>query len=53
MISAYFTAVIPSHNCTEMLREAIQSILAPSSEDFELITVDDGSTDSSLDVVFQ
>lgn len=42
-----FSIVIPVYNVEKYLCECIDSILRQTFEDFELILVDDGSTDSS------
>lgn len=42
------TVAMPAYNAAAHLREAVDSILAQSFEDFELLVVDDGSTDSTL-----
>lgn len=39
--------VLPVYNCEDYLRGCIDSLLAQSFGDFELITIDDGSTDKS------
>ena len=39
--------IVPVYNCEQYLKECVDSILAQSLEDFELILVNDGSTDSS------
>lgn len=39
--------IIPVYNVEKYLRECLDSILAQSYKDFEIILVDDGSTDSS------
>lgn len=43
----YFTVVIPTYNRMGMLVNAIDSVLAQDFRDFELIVVDDGSTDGT------
>jgi len=45
------TVVIPSYNRTQFIAEAIQSVLEQTFRDFELIVVDDGSTDDTAAVV--
>jgi glycosyltransferase involved in cell wall biosynthesis len=39
------SVIIPTHNRASMVKEAIESVLAQSYTDRELIVVDDGSTD--------
>lgn len=41
----FLSVVIPVFNRRELLRRAIQSVLKQTFKDFELIVVDDGSTD--------
>lgn len=42
------SVVIPVHNAGKFLKECVESILAQSCEDWELILVENGSTDNSL-----
>ena len=46
----YVTIVIPVYNAEKYLGECIDSVLAQSFGDFELILVDDGSKDSSGEI---
>lgn len=45
------SVIIPVHNKAPWLRESIGSVLAQTFRDFELICVDDLSTDDSLEVL--
>lgn len=47
------TVVVPCYNHAQFIAGTIHSILAQSYGDFEIVAVDDGSTDSSLDVLQQ
>nr|WP_235861570.1 glycosyltransferase [Tersicoccus phoenicis] len=47
------TVAICTYNRAEFLRESIQSVLAQTLQDFEIIVVDDGSTDHTREVVEQ
>lgn len=45
------SVIIPTHNRRDFVREAIASVLVQTYQDFELIVVDDGSTDRTEDAV--
>ena len=47
------SVIIPAYNAEHCIRRAIDSILAQSYEDFEVVVVDDGSTDGTAEVVKQ
>ena len=42
-----FSVIIPAHNRYDMARRAVESVLAQTLTDYELILVDDGSTDDT------
>ena len=42
--------IVPVYNASQYLRECIESILSQSFRDFELILINDGSTDDSLSI---
>jgi glycosyltransferase involved in cell wall biosynthesis len=42
------TVLLPVYNGERYLREAVESILAQTFEAFELLIVDDGSTDGTI-----
>ena len=43
--------VIANYNYGRFLEEAIQSVLSQSCNDYELIIVDGGSTDNSVEII--
>jgi glycosyltransferase involved in cell wall biosynthesis len=45
------TVVIPTYNRAHLLRGCIQSVLAQSFPDLEVVVIDDGSTDNTSQVV--
>lgn len=47
----FFSIIIPSYNRASIVERAINSVLAQSYLDFEILVVDDGSTDSTQTVV--
>lgn len=46
----FFSIIVPTYNNENELKKCIDSILAQSYSDFELIIVDDGSTDGTPDI---
>jgi glycosyltransferase involved in cell wall biosynthesis len=47
----FFSVVIPVYNRADALKTAIESVLAQSDQDFEIVVVDDGSKDDPKAVV--
>ncbi|HWR57857.1 MAG TPA: glycosyltransferase family 2 protein, partial [Thermodesulfovibrionales bacterium] len=45
--SPLFSVILPTHNRADMLRRAVNSVLAQTFNNFELIIVDDGSNDDT------
>jgi len=45
------SVLLPAFNAQAHLRESIESILAQTFEDFELLIINDGSTDQSLEIM--
>lgn len=50
-VSPFFSIVLPTYNRASLIGPAIRSVLNQRFEDFELIIVDDGSTDNTKEVV--
>jgi len=46
-----FSIIIPTFNSSGRLKNAIKSVLSQTWQDFELIIVDDGSVDDTMEVV--
>jgi len=47
----FISVVMSTYNDEAFIGEAIQSILSQSHHDFELIIIDDGSSDKTLDII--
>ena len=47
----FFSVILPTHNRATFIGQAIDSILLQSFTNFELIIIDDGSTDNTKEVV--
>ena len=50
-ISPFLSVVVPVYNVSKYLEECLDSVLQQSFKDFEVLLVNDGSTDGSLDLL--
>ena len=50
-MSPYFSVIIPTFNRQDFVKKAIDSVLSQMFIDFELIVVDDGSTDGTKNLI--
>ncbi len=46
-----FSVIIPAHNSAQFIRETLESVRAQTFQDFEVIVVDDGSTDNTWQAI--
>ncbi len=49
--SPLVSVIIPAYNASEWISETLDSILSQSFKDYEIIVVNDGSTDNTVEVV--
>ncbi|HLP51912.1 MAG TPA: glycosyltransferase family A protein [Chitinophagales bacterium] len=50
-MAAFFSIIMPTYNRAALISRAIKSVLAQTYTDWELVIVDDGSTDNTKEVV--
>lgn len=51
MLKPFFTVITVTYNSSQFVRDAIESVLASTFTDFELIIGDDCSTDNTWDII--
>ena len=51
MSNAKISVIIPVYNCEEYIGNTLKSVINQDFNDFEIIVIDDGSTDNSLEVI--
>ena len=49
--SPLFSVVIPTYNCADFLKRALSSVFVQTYQNFEVIVVDNSSTDNTEDVL--
>ena len=47
----FFSVVIPVYNKEKEIRSTLETVLVQSFIDFEVVLVDDGSSDGSMEIV--
>ena len=47
------SVVVPVYNVEDFLRECLDTIVNQSLKDIEIICINDGSTDKSLDILYE
>ena len=48
-MSCEVSVIIPNYNCIEFLPKALDSVLQQSNVSYEILVIDDGSSDGSRD----
>ena len=50
-MSDMISIIIPAYNAADYLAQTIESVLNQTYSDFELILIDDGSTDRTREII--
>jgi glycosyltransferase involved in cell wall biosynthesis len=45
------TVLIPAYNCEKYISTAIESVLNQNYSDYEIVIIDDGSTDNTNEII--
>jgi glycosyltransferase involved in cell wall biosynthesis len=51
IISPFFSIVIPTYNSSQFIEQAIDSVFKQTYQDYEIIVVDDGSIDETVNIL--
>lgn len=51
MTKPFFSIVIPAYNCAPFIGKTIDSILQQNFSEYEIIVIDDGSTDNTKEII--
>lgn len=51
MITPFFSVIIPAYNREKYAVDCLESVFAQSFKDYEIIVIDDGSTDNTLKIL--
>lgn len=51
MQKPFFSIIIPAYNLENYIAAALQSVLVQTFQDFEIIIVDDGSSDETVSII--
>ena len=49
--NVFFSVIIPAYNCAHLIGETLESVFAQHFTDYEIIIVNDGSTDTTAGVI--
>lgn len=53
VLHPFFSVIMPVYNAQDVIDASIQSVLGQPVEDFELIIINDGSTDNTEDIILR